>query len=256
MRKLMLKRQEFLCAQIEECLFKIQSAPPGKLEIYQNRNNTKWYIKPEGDQRIYLPKKEHKTAKTMAEKRLAEIRLKILEKELRATKFYMNHYPKESELNNLAKAEALFTPIIKEADSDRWENLPFDSNLSFTENLKHQSPSGHMLRSKSECLIDMALFHRNIPFRYECELNFLGSIIYPDFTFFNERTGEYRYWEHFGMMDDVKYRKKAIDKISFYISKGFIPGKDIYFTYETQSEPLTMPMIDSVIDSLECWLDC
>ena len=255
MYKLMLKRQEFLCAQIEDCLRTIKGAPPGKLEIYQNRNNTKWYIKPDDKQRTYLPKSEHKTAKAMAEKRIAEIRLSILEKELRATKFYMNHYPKEKELNNLLKAEALFTPLTMNPNLESWGNLPFNSNPTFTENLKHKSPSGHLLRSKSECMIDIALFHRNIPFRYECELFICGKAGYPDFTFFNEKTGEYRYWEHFGMMDDLKYRRKATDKIALYISNGFIPGRDIYFTYETQDEPLTMPMIDEIIDKIEGWLE-
>ena len=255
MYKLMQKRQEFLCAQIEECLFKMQSAPPGKLEIYQNRNTTKWYIKPDGDQRIYLPKNEHKTAKTMAEKRLAEIRLLILEKELRATKFYMNHYPKERELNKLIEAERLYAPLVRNVNSASWENLPFNANPAFPENLKHPSPSGHLLRSKSECLIDMELFHRNIPFRYECELTLLGEVIYPDFTFFNERTGEYRYWEHFGKMDDLKYRKKAVNKIEQYISCGLIPGRDIFFSYETQDAPLTMPVIDETIDRIEAWLE-
>lgn len=255
MQKLVLKRQEFLCAQIEECLSVINNAPPGKLEIYQNRHNTKWYVKPDDGERCYLPKKEYKTAKRLAEKRIAELRLSILEKELRATKFYLNHYPKESELNNLLKTEALFTQITNNGDYIPWERQPFASNPTFSDTLKYPSPSGHMLRSKSECLIDIALFHRNIPFRYENELSISGNICYPDFTIYNERTGEFKYWEHFGMMDNPLYRKKAIEKINTYLANGFLPGINIYFTYETQSLPLTMLVIDKVIDELEVWLE-
>ena len=258
MQQLMLKRQEFLCARIEECLYTIRNSPPGKLEIYKNHYHTKWFIKPKDGQRIYLPKKERKKAGLMAEKRIAEIRLAILEKELRATKFYLNHYPKENELNNLLKAEALFAPLIKEKEQGSWEDCDFETNLSFPEALRHSSPSGHMLRSKSECMIDIALFHRNIPFRYESRITILGNSFYPDFTILNRNSGKLKYWEHFGMMDDPKYRKKALEKIVTYISNGLIPGKDIYFTYETQSEPLTMSAIDRVIDEIEAWLqqDC
>jgi hypothetical protein len=86
----------------------------------------------------------------------------------------------------------------------------------------------------------------------------MGNTFYPDFTILNKNSGKLKYWEHFGMMDDPKYRKKAIEKIATYISYGFIPGKDIFFTYETQSEPLTMSAIDRVIDEIEDWLqsDC
>lgn len=251
----MLKRQEFLCAEIEKCLSVIDNAPPGKLEIYQNGHNTKWYIKPDGEERYYLPKSECQTAATLAEKRIAKLRLSILNKELRATKFYLNHVPKENELNTMLKTEALYLPVTQDGNYIPWEKQPFDSNPSFPENLKYPSPSGHILRSKSECLIDIALFHRNIPFRYENELAIADSICYPDFTFFNARTGEFRYWEHFGMMDNPKYRKKAIEKVSFYLSEGFLPGITIYFTYETQSSPLTMLAIDKVIDELEVWLE-
>lgn len=250
----MLKRQAFLRSQIEECLRVINAAPPGKLEIHKNNTSSKWFIKPDDGPRIYLPRSEVKAAKQLAEKGIALSRLSILEKELRSTEMYLNHFPKESETYNLAQKGALFAELIDRTNPISWHLQSYNSNPTFPENLKHPSPSGHMLRSKSECLIDMELFYRNIPFRYECELKLFGSTSYPDFTFFNEHTGEYRYWEHFGMMDDSQYRRKAFDKTEFYISNGFIPGEDVYFTYETSKSPLTMTSIDKIIDDIKDWL--
>ena len=56
------------------------------------------------------------------------------------------------------------------------------------------------------------------------------------------------------MMDDSQYRRKAFDKTEFYISNGFIPGEDVYFTYETSKSPLTMTSIDKIIDDIKDWL--
>jgi len=100
----------------------------------------------------------------------------------------------------------------------------------------------------------MELFYRNVPFRYECELKVFGTTTYPDFTFFNEKTGEYKYWEHFGMMDDPVYRRKAFDKID-YISYGLVPGENVLFTYETSKAPLTITTVDRTIDEIAAWLE-
>ena len=250
----MVKRQQFLLSQIEDCLNIINNAPPGKLEIHKNNSSFRWYVKPDNGPRFYLPRSEFKTARLLADKKIAINRLSALEKELRATELYLRHYPKETELINLFDTESRLVELINVFDCLPWHLQDFSSNPSFPENLKHPSPSGHMLRSKSECLIDMELFYRNIPFRYECELNVLGHISYPDFTFYNEKSNEYKYWEHFGMIDDPKYRKRAFEKMDAYISQGFVPGKDVIFSFETSSAPLTVTTIDRIIDDISDWL--
>ncbi len=255
MYKQMLKRRAFLRAQIDECIHVISVAPPGKLEVHKNNASTRWYVKPDKGPRKYLPKSEHETAARLAEKRIKLIRLSALEKELRATDLYLKYCPKNSDLLSFAEKNILVTNLIEQHDQSSWHLQPFNSNPSFPENLKHPSPSGHMLRSKSECIIDMELFYREIPFRYECELNFGGYVTYPDFTFYNPRTGEFKYWEHFGMMDDPSYRRKALEKIDLYLSYGLVPGTDVFFTYETSKSPLTLTQIDHVIDEIKNWLD-
>ena len=59
-----------------------------------------------------------------------------------------------------------------------------------------------MLRSKSEAMIEQALFYANIPYRYECKLELDNKILYPDFTMLHPETKEKYYWEHMGMMDN------------------------------------------------------
>lgn len=250
----LLKRKEYLCAQIEECKRAVSAAPPGKLEICSDRASTRWYVKPDNESRRYLPKKEIETARLLAEKRIASFRLEKLKKELRATELYLKHAPGESISPNIAKEQARYAELLVKNDNVPWHLQPFNQNPFFPEKRIHPSPSGHLLRSKAECQIDTELFYRNIPFRYEDELYIGGEIIYPDFVFYNEATGEYKYWEHFGRMAEPGYRAKTVRKTELYFNNGFIPGKNIYFTYETLDFPLTMTTICNIADQIEAWL--
>lgn len=100
-----------------------------------------------------------------------------------------------------------YTPAINELAN--WQSLPYDKNSIHPENLIHKSISGNLLRSKSEAIIDSLLFQNKIPFRYECQLVLGDRILYPDFTIRHPITGNLYYWEHFGLIDNADYSKKA-----------------------------------------------
>ena len=258
MYKQLLNRSEFLCKEIEKCRKTIDSAPLGKLEIYKNRSGTKWYFKPDNGDREYLPKSNSKLASELAQKRIEIEHLNILLKEKYAIDLCLKHAPTEGKIQSYADTLILFSDVAnkgKAKNSLAWQDVPFESNPAFPEHLKHKSPSGHLLRSKSESLIDMQLFNRKIPFRYESPLIIDGQTIYPDFTIYKESTNEFAYWEHFGMMDDLRYRKSAIAKEEMYYSNGFLPHEKLFLTYETSTNPISIYKIDKVIDEIEEWLE-
>ena len=136
--------------------------------------------------------------------------------------------------------------------TDREGNLLFgcetyEKNQSHPNALRHNCISGNVVRSKSEVLIDHALFTHQIPFRYECALK-LGEItIYPDFTIRHPKTGKFYYWEHFGIMDSVSYSQNAYQKLQLYTSNGYIPTINLITTFETNEYPLSMETIENVI---------
>ena len=101
----------------------------------------------------------------------------------------------------------------------------------------------------------MELFYRNIPYRYECRLDFENGYIFPDFTFYKPSTNEYMYWEHFGMMDDLHYRLTAMEKLEKYMDNGIYPDDKLICTFETGSNPLTTSTIAAAIDKIELWLN-
>lgn len=258
MFKDLLNRQQFLSAEIAKCRNLIKASPSGKLEIYSNKTATRWYVKPDNGQRVYLPKDNYDMATLLAEKRIIEEKLSIYERELDAIETFLTKYPSDEER---LSSEMMHTPFFKlaypsalKSGNLSWQDEPFESNRAFPEKLIHPSPSGHMLRSKSECLIDMALANRKIPFRYECKLVLDYQTLYPDFTIYKQSTRQFKYWEHFGLMDDPRYRKKALEKEELYYSNGLFPGRDLIITYETMNSPLTTIDIEKVIDDIEDWL--
>lgn len=247
------KEYETLMEQI--CLLKCQleTFPPGKLICCNHKTYTKWYHKNQG-QRVYIPKSNRQLAQQLAQKKYLSSLIQDLEKEQKALTMYLNHHP------NIMQADSLLTkhPEYQELLSQNhlslsknisdWMESPYNSNTSHPESLIHKGIANTYLRSKSEVLIDMSLRKYNIPFRYECALEMNNSIIYPDFTIRHPHTGEFYYWEHFGLMDSLSYTENAVSKLRLYTSNGIIPGVNLITTYETRNNPLSIQTIEKTID--------
>ncbi len=109
------------------------------------------------------------------------------------------------------------------------------------------SDKNEKMRSKSEVIIANMLNKAGVPYRYECQLNLGGTIVYPDFVILNVRTREIWYWEHLGMMDDPDYISKNLSKIARYEMNGIYLGKNLIVTYETRDKPLNMKLVAAKI---------
>lgn len=124
---------------------------------------------------------------------------------------------------------------------------PFERNPKHPEALIHKGISGNILRSKSEAIIDTFLHTNQLPYRYECKLVLGQETLYPDFTIRHPKTGEIYYWEHFGKMDDPSYYRKVFPKLRLYTSHNIIPSINLITTFETQDNPLTVDVIEKII---------
>lgn len=196
--------------------------------------------------------KDHSLAEQLAIKKYLSLQLEDFLHEKAAIDFYLRHHVpakaeqlliQNSDYQNLLSP--YFKPLSKELEE--WNKSEFKQSTNYPENKIHLAPSGNMVRSKSEMLIDMLLYTNNIPFRYECELELNGIIIYPDFTIRNPRTGKLLYWEHFGKMDDSEYAYKTSRKLNTYISNNIVPNIDLITTYETKNHPLTITTLDNIL---------
>lgn len=254
--------REYLLREIAECRQKLKGAPPGKFMVAKDGKHTKWYAKDGDNPRVYIPKKDRTLAEVLACKRYREELLECLLQELNAVDYYLKHTTDNSGISAMLSEDSGYLELLSGITtwSDReleYMNAKFPSNPFRPEDLIHKSISGHMLRSKSELLIDMELYKNHIPFRYESELRLGpdGKIVYPDFTFCKIRTGEKRYWEHYGRMDDYKYRANALEKIDNYAKNGIIIGDKLWATFETERVPLTIDTVVKTVAEIKTWCE-
>jgi len=249
-----LTEQNRLEAEIKTIQSQLQSLPAGKLICARNENRYKWYLS-DGHTQTYLPKKERKLAEQLAAKKYLTALLDDLLAEKKAIDFYLRHRtsstPKSNQLLDTPSGyQELLTPYFKPLSEELsiWMTSPYEHNTKYPEQLTHKTSSGHLVRSKSESLIDMLLHIHKIPFRYECPLQLGESIVYPDFTIRHPNTGRTYYWEHFGRMDDPSYYKNAYSKLHLYTSNGIVPSIQLITTFETKEYPLTIETIQRTIE--------
>lgn len=222
--------------------------PEGKLICC----GSSWY-QSDGHKKSYIKKKDKLLAERLAAKKYLSALLEDLEKEKSATDMYLRHYPKEKKAEEIFSysdsfqnlLSPFFSPISKELD--HWMKSPYEKSLKHPEHLNQKVGSNEYVRSKSEAMIVKVLKQYQIPYRYECLIVLDDMEIYPDFTLRHPRTGEYYYWEHFGLLDKPEYVKNMLSKMHVYTSNNIMPGINLITTYETSDTPLTFQMIEMLV---------
>ena len=226
--------------------------PEGKLLSVLDGKHSKWYYC-NHHTRTYLSKRDRSFAEQLAVKKYLQAKLDDLLHEKNALDAYLAHHSADETATNLATSPAyqellapIFTPLSRELTT--WQNAPYPGNPLHPEQLCIKASSGKFVRSKSEALIDMALYQNKIPFRYECPLQLGQTTLYPDFTLRHPATGSFYYWEHFGLMNDANYCKNVASKLELYSQHGIIPSINLITTYENKEHPLSPDMIAKTID--------
>ncbi len=249
----MMTEQQSVEKEIKETEALLTKFPNGKLVCARNGKYIKWYVS-DGKKSIYLPKKKRALAIKLAAKKYYTNHLDDLKCKQRSIKHFLRHCnPDNSRVTKLLTKQteyqtllsSYFKPISQELLE--WSTAPFDSNPKYPDQLTHKTSFGGFVRSKSEAMIDTALHLHTIPFRYEAPLHIAGTIIYPDFTIRHPETGNYYYWEHFGLADNSSYIQNMTAKIQLYSSNGITPTIQLITTYETQNHPLTGDLIEKII---------
>lgn len=251
----MLAKSNQLASEISALQSQLKAFPSGHLTCTRNGKHYKWY-QSDGHTSVYIPKKNRQLAEQLAAKKYLTLQLKNLIHEKNAIDHYLKHHaahPNTAEqmLLDHSKYHELLSPFFKPHSQELldWMTFPFEKNMKYPEQLTHKTPSGNLVRSKSEALIDMSLYINKIPFRYECALQLGDVTLYPDFTILHPQTSQIFYWEHFGQMDQPSYAKNVSSKLQLYTSNGLIPTIHLITTYQTKEFPLTTEKISQVIQN-------
>lgn len=234
----------------------LKKAPAGTLVLSRSNGVVQYYHKTESKEKKgkYISAKNRKLAVALAQKDYALRFLKAIKEQknriCKAMKLLsdMNLTKAYSELSEVRKK--LVKPHILTDDQyvEEWMNVQYTGKEFSDDTPILVTERGERVRSKSEKILADKFFSLGIPYRYEYPVKLKGyGAVYPDFTLLNIRTRKEFYFEHFGMMDNPEYCKKAIQKIDNYTRNGMHMGKNLLVTFETLQNPLDMKMVEQML---------
>ena len=243
--------------RIKEELMELESLQrqllEGDLICAKNETRYKWYLSNQGKSQ-YLARKELELAEKLALKKYYESKHKDLQCELEACEAYVcvaasTEADRAEQILLHPEYERLLAGEFasRSKELEEWRNADYERCQNYPEKLLIKGTQGKMLRSKSEAMIDRVLFAEGIPFRYEEKIVLGGTILYPDFTIRHPKTGEFFYWEHFGMMDNAEYINHACKKFKIYCENGIIPSVSLILSYETQEHPFSINEAERIV---------
>lgn len=241
-----------------------RNRPEGTLIVSNRKRSVQFYLQTEhGAKRTYLPKKEEKLIRRLAQSSYdkafllaAKSQLKMLETlekeraERSAEEMYRMLCIPFEKLSVTRKK--LVKPYILPTEDyiAEWENQDYEQLASRDGMAFFLTEKGDRVRSKSEKIIADKLYREGIPYRYEEKLNLRGITVHPDFTILNVRERTTHYLEHFGMMSNPEYCRKALSKIATYEKYGYRMGREFLCTFESEEMPLDLKMLERVIEDL------
>ena len=237
---------------------KLKKKVPGEyaLRAVKHASSAQYFMRKDGRDRngTYIKKKDRKTAEFLAQIEYDNKLIRILSDEIKALEGlcslpennpFISAWDQMSEL----KKELVKIPYISEEEymydwlSQEYEKLGFREDAP-----EFYSKKGLRVRSKSEILIADILDEYEIPYLYEKPLALSKSLtVHPDFTILDTKSRSERYWEHFGMMDDIEYRNNTFMKIRQYESNGYYLGVNFIWTFETSKYPLNIRNIRNMV---------
>ncbi len=253
--KIQLKEIDGLIAKSDKNLSRLQNASKRKVRVGKSNGNYQYYwVDEETQKRIYIPKAQREVLrKTLQRDYEIKVNKKLNTLRKRISDFLKTYDIDEIEriYTDLSPArKKLVTPIAetKEGFIQRWKTISFEP-MAIEENTEFVTANGVKVRSKSELIIANNLEQNGVSYRYEYPVTLRGlGTVRPDFLCLNERTKKEYIWEHFGMMDNIAYANKNINKIQAYEQNGFLAGKNLIMTFEASATPLSSSVVMRMIE--------
>ena len=224
----------------------------GKLICKKRNESFQYYF----DGKYISKKKDGKRLKEMASIEYRHNLLTVLKHEIWTLKRALCSEEKLADVyRNMHKGKQIlfrpdYVPVemkIKEFEAVQYEGLGFREG----DPTDFITGKGERVRSKSEKIIADELARQGIPYKYEkpLPLNVDGMVrdFYPDFTVMNIATGEIKYLEHLGMLDNSNYLKNTLSKLDIYEKNGLLIGREVILLHESSYRPLNTRVITDYI---------
>lgn len=251
-------KQELL--KLQEARVKYEQAlaglPEGKLKA-NNKGGRKYYFLYSGGVETYIGRNRPELVKSLKNRRFAEEMLERIDGNeacLMQALATLRSIAPEDIYKNLPKSYQSDEDDRKfcgtEADAEAWGNATYvkKQTLSRYDQPSQRTAKGENVRSKSELIIANMLWSKKIPYHYEEEL-WLGDIsIAPDFTVLRKSDGKLLFLEHIGMMHDPGYRSRFAQKVYTYLKSGYMPYRDVFFTFDDLNGNIDSRFLDYLIE--------
>lgn len=121
-----------------------------------------------------------------------------------------------------------------------------------SDGLRVQRANGEWMRSKSEVMIADLLDFHGIPYIYELPHYCNGKWIRTDFTILSRK--DFRseiLLEHLGLINMSNYRSSIGEKIADYMSAGYNPNINLFFTFDNLDQSYSLLPLQNIINN---WL--
>ena len=239
-------------------LLETKELPDGLLQCRKSQNRVVWFIQTRnskgGLQSSYLPKTQRSLAAQLAQKTYCLQRLRDNEQTIDALETCLKRLPAEGGRSSAMRRDPGFADLLRTKDLERelaeWANAAYEKNPHHKDHMTVRAANGEMVRSKSEAFILSTLHAAGIPFRYECEFELDGTVVYPDFMIRRPSDGKLILWEHFGLMSQIQYRANAMGKLQKYIENGFYPMDNLITTFERDNSSLDFSHVMDLVEWL------
>ena len=264
--KQILYEKQLELEEIEKTNKKIlERLPEGYVNISKNKNSIQYYWRKDDGTETYINKKNRSIIKKLAQKEYEKKVQIIVKKNKKCLRDMLDKYEFDETLkayDKISDKKKIFVEpytMPNEMYAEKWQaeqNKLKEQNMSkvsekyiFTDKDNEiLTEKGEAVRSKSEKIIAVKLYMNGIPYVYEQPLYLKGyGYVVPDFKILNIRTRKEYYLEHFGMMDDSEYSRKALRKIETFQKNNIFPGDNLLMTFETSDSPLNTRILEELV---------
>lgn len=241
----------------KECIRKLSGLPEGTLRA-EKRNGKIYYRTRRDGKSVYVKREDSEIVGLLKERKRLETMVKVIDKNIEALQQVYDSYCPYSEAyieklipESYRHDSACSKKIDGKYDSpEDWANAHYRKK-EWKQNYRipgQVTLKGDRVRSKSELTIANMLYTMGIPYHYEEEVVLSGIKVAPDFVIYVKSKNRFVILEHFGRMFDPGYQSEYGSKVGLYISNGYMPGRDLFMTYDDKDGNLDTKQIEELIE--------
>ncbi len=240
-----------------ECEKELEHLPKGKMTSAKI-NGKLYYYQKQGNRKIYLGKQANESVQELQKRFFLEQVVVELGKNISLIEDFLSTYKELDILALKAGLPRAYQSVdVKnigclgrmEEEAFLQFNRSYERCQNHPEHLRHVTANGEKVRSKSEVLLANMMYERGIPYHYEEKLVLPEREVYPDFTIFVRSERRVKYLEHCGMIYNDDYFQTFAWKLKTYLSNGFIPWRDVFFTFDEQDGSIDTFTISHLLES-------